>query len=47
MMKLKTKSLTLDVNYILPRGNELSVSVESGSRFPRLRPHLRVWPRFL
>lgn len=30
MMKLKTKSLTLDVNYILPRGGELSVSVESG-----------------
>lgn len=29
MMKLKTKKLTLDVNYILPRGNELSVSVES------------------
>lgn len=30
MMKLKTRSMTLDVNYILPRGNELSVSVESG-----------------
>jgi hypothetical protein len=30
MMKLKTRSMTLDVNYILPRGGELSVSVESG-----------------
>lgn len=29
MMKLETNNRTLDVNYILPRGSELTISIES------------------